>query len=309
LGSRQRPDGVVNLGPDFLAFWEQARGLERDEQARLWHELYESRHPAVFDVYYAGFGSRSELDRALGRFPAVVPRLGAAARRVDAAAAEVVPACAALFQVPERSVPLVALVGLFCSDAWAWPLRGEWTAFLALEMLAAAEPRRLRITVAHEAAHALHARCLALPGDGSIATVRSLGLEAFAEGIATVASARAVPGAGEAAYLNLGADAPAWRAACRRLWPFLRRAFLDGLKSTDPAALAAYFHAEPEAPPPGTPPRAGYFVGYRVVETLARRHSIAAMAHWPIDRCLREVGRSLEDMRELQSARAGFGAG
>jgi hypothetical protein len=57
---------IENSCPDFLAFWEEARGKPLAEQKRVWDSLYKSPHRELLELYFSYFGSRAHL------FPAIV---------------------------------------------------------------------------------------------------------------------------------------------------------------------------------------------------------------------------------------------
>jgi hypothetical protein len=289
---------IENICPDFFAFWERAEGHARGEQVDLWRTLYEDRHRDIFDVYYGAYGRPDRLGDALERFPHAVPVMRAAMATAEECIARTVPRTALLFEDPEGDVPYVLMVGLFQSDAWATSLRGQPTAFLTLEHVGS--PRQLEITVAHEAAHTLHDRSAWPPLNdwvhgGSVAE----GL--FSEGLAVLASARVVPRATDAEYLNHhGPDGPAWLAACARQWCEIRQRILGDLGQVDPPRVRAYFVAnKATAAQAGLPVRAGYVTGYYILRALNRQHTVAEMARWPATRIVAELQEVLEAMDQL----------
>lgn len=295
------PIQVENICPDFLAFWERARGHNPDDQRRLWRVLYEQRHREIFDVYYGRYGSPELLEAALHRYALVVPRILALVPDAERLASETTPRCAALFAAPSADFAWVLMVGLFASDAWAAPLRGRTAAFLALESPTLAERRSIAITVAHEAAHAVHEACAAF----SLADSTLVGLGLFAEGVAVLASMLLVPGESEHAYLCPGAettqdgqDCRAWLADCDERWPELRRRLLRDVDQDDPARFATYFwggrHRRGDAAPTVVPVRAGYVVGYRVVGALNRHYTLPEMARWSPEQAAGAVRATLE---------------
>jgi Predicted Zn-dependent protease (DUF2268) len=286
---------IENICPDFFAFWERAEGRACDEKVDLWHTLYEDRHRDIFDVYYGAYGRSDRLGDALDRFPHAVPIMRAAMSTAEECIARTVPRAAQLFADPEGDVPYVLMVGLFQSDAWATSLRGQPTSFLTLEHVAS--PRQLEITVAHEAAHTLHHRS-ALPPLHDWVHGGSVAEGLFSEGLAVLASARLVPGATDAEYLNNhGPDGPAWLAACARQWGEIRQRLLGEIEQVDPAHFRAYFAAnKATAAQAELPVRAGYVAGYYILRALNRQHTVAEMARWPVTRIVAEVQEVLEMM-------------
>jgi hypothetical protein len=289
---------IENICPDFFAFWERAAGRARGEQVDLWRTLYEDRHRDIFDVYYSAYGRPDLLGDALERFPHAVPIMRAAMATAEECIARTVPRVALLFEDLEGELPYVLMVGLFQSDAWATSLRGQPTSFLTLEHVAS--PRQLEITVAHEAAHTLHQRT-ALPPLNDWVHGGSVAEGLFTEGLAVLASARVVPGATDAEYLNNhGPDGPVWLAACARQWGELRQRILGDLGQVEPAHVRAYFAAnKATAAQAGLQVRAGYVAGYYILGALNRQHTIAQMARWPATRSVAEIREVLEAMDQL----------
>jgi len=285
---------IENICPDFFAFWEQAQGRDRVEQKELWRTLYEDRHRAVFDVYYSLYGSPSQLDAALDRFGHAAPRMQAMMPVVEQSIGRIAPQCQQLFAVPHSDPRYLIMIGLFCSHAWATPLRGQPTSFLALEHVH--DSRHLDITIAHEAGHSLHRHCTSFTGD---ATTRTVGQTLFTEGLAVLTSTIVAPGATDAAYLHAIDDT--WVAACERQWDVLRRGLLRDQERLAWVKPTPYFLAdETVLGEDVTVVCGGYFVGYRAVRSLNRQYTIAEMARWPLERAVTEVCNVLEQMTEYQ---------
>jgi hypothetical protein len=288
------PPLVENLCPDFLAFWEQAREQPPAEQERLWHALYEAPHRELFELYFTFFGARASLAPALQRYDAVAPTIRAVAPAIEEVIQAVGPRCGELFGAPEIDSAYVLMVGVFDSDSWSTNWRGRPTSFLALEAEANSQLRNLEITLAHEAAHGYHKACRPDYHTGMI-----VGAEAFSEGLAVLSSTLLSPGAPEAAYLCPGGDltrdgqpCAEWVAECDQRWDLLSQSILRDLERSDPELISRYFHMHDQRQHP-IPARAGYVVGYRLVQELARTYSVADMARWPLARVEQEFRDAL----------------
>lgn len=288
------PPSIENLCPDFLAFWEQARGQPPAEQEQLWDALYEAPHRELFEIYFAFFGARTNLVPAFQRYDGVIPTIRSIAPAIEALIQAVGPRCGELFGVPEIDAAYVLMVGVFNSDSWSTNWRGRPTSFLALESEANSQLRNLEITIAHEAAHGYHKACR--PDNH---TGMHIGADVFSEGLAVLASALVSPGAPEAAYLCPGGELTRdgqpcadWVAECDQRWGLLRQSILRDLERSDPELQSVYFHMHDQRQHP-IPARAGYVVGYRLVQELARTYSVAEMARWPIDRVYQELRDAL----------------
>jgi uncharacterized protein YjaZ len=131
----------------------------------------------------------------------------------------------------------------------------------------------------------------------ALGAVWSLATGLFLEGLATFATSRLYPAAGDAAHLNMPPDLV---AACEAQWGDLRRRILREIDRPDLDGARAYFLADPGvATQAGLPTRAGYFVGYRLVRALSHSYSIAEMARWSPDRIRTEERQVLEQLEQL----------
>jgi hypothetical protein len=286
-------DQLIDLTPDFLAFWKETQGRSCEEQQRLWFERYESPHQRLFAVCGGRHGNAEALPAALARYPSLVPQLPATVAAVHAAIARTGPAVAKLFGLERLDLRSVLLVGMFWSDGWIADLDGVPTCSVAVEYLTPAAEPRVGLLLAHESAHLAHATCL---GDAWNET-ETVGQHLFLEGLAIVASAQLIPGYDPATYTWLGLtrtprglDLMDWMAACERAWPQVRVRLQRDLASTDPVVHAPYFLQAPE----DLPERIGYFAGWQLVSTLSREHAVAELARWSPSHIQERVALALE---------------
>jgi hypothetical protein len=281
---------IEDTSDDFLSFWQGAEGKALNEQKRLWHERYESRHPEVFEIYYGLYGHPDLLAAALDRFPGTAPDISARVRRIKDSLVVTAPVCTELFEMREATISFVLLVGLFASDAWVAHLGDSMTCFVAVEH--AIEPRLLGATMAHETAHSLHAQCVGLRRPVTELTV---GEALLAEGLAVYTASVIASDATEAEYLQFSEGQ---LVECERRWPELRCALLRDLDRPAWVRPTPYFFAGGEGAAQDLPVRSGYFAGYRIVRFLARRYAVAEMARWPLERARSEVLGALDGMVE-----------
>jgi hypothetical protein len=75
-------------------------------------------------------------------------------------------------------------------------------------------------------------------------------------------------------------------------WDILSQSILRELERSDPALQSLYFHAH-DRPQHPIPARAGYVVGYRLLQELAHANSVAEMARWPLTRVYQELRDAL----------------
>jgi hypothetical protein len=287
-------DQLIDLTPDFLAFWDAAQGRSPAKQQRLWYERYEFPHQKLFAQCGGRHGNAAALPAALARYPSLVPHLPATVAEVRAAIARTGPAVAALFGLERLDLRSVLLVGMFWSDGWIAEVEGVPTCFIAVEYLTPAAEPRVGLLLAHETAHIAHAMCLGAAWD----ELETVGQHLFLEGLATVASAHLVPGYDPATYAWLGlAHTPRgltldeWTAACTAAWPRVKSLLRQDVAAVDPAVFAPYFLQAPA----DLPERIGYFAGWQLVAAFAQEHAVAELARWPPQRIQERVAQALAD--------------
>jgi hypothetical protein len=171
----------------------------------------------------------------------------------------------------EDDLEVVLMVGGRTSNGWVADLGGTVTLFLALEFLG--EAPYDAILVAHEAFHVAHGRHGAddWPEDGAASL--------FQEGIATEISRRIHPGFDDSAYLWFDDAHDDWVRECETLETAIARRALEHLDTSyDDKACRALFtieHDEHEVPP-----RAGYWLGDRLVRALLEEHPASELLVW-----------------------------
>lgn len=283
---------VQDITPDFFDFWAAARDRSPTEQQRLWHERYESPHRLHFAASEGRHGNADRLSYALSRYPLDLDRIRQMRLVVDATIEHTEREVACLFALDRLDMTWVLLVGMYWSDGWVAEVEGQPISYIALELLEA--PVRAQILLPHEAAHVTHAT--ALGDEWQNLTTLADGL--FLEGLATLASTRVAPGYDEAAYLwagmtktPRGVSVHDWLAECEVQFPVLKGQLREHLEATDPATCAPWFYGETERL--DLPQRYGYFAGYRLLQRLAHKHTIAEMTRWPAVRIHHEVARFL----------------
>jgi hypothetical protein len=288
---------IQDCTPEFFSFWEQAQSLDLAQQIERWQTLYQAPHQDVFALYYSRWGHPDKLPAALQRFGHSASAIQAAVPLVKQRTAHVPQTLSPLLNIPQWAPPFVLLVGLFASDAWATPFRGQPTCFLALEQITD-QLAGLDITLAHEATHGFHAR----ESNLRLQTT-TVGEGMFMEGLAVLVSRIICPGASEASYFWPGSErttdgqTPAtWLDECRRCWEDIRRRLLEDLDRTDEARFASYFWTRAATRQVGIPVCSGYFAGYRVVQALSNANPVAEMVRWPIERAVKEVRHTLQDL-------------
>ncbi len=133
----------------------------------------------------------------------------------------------------------------------------------------------LPVFVAHEMFHRYHQQAAGFSDD--LAERQPIWRTLWAEGLATYASEALTPGATRAEALMLPRDLEAKAAP---MTATLAADLLNHLDETNPEVFTTYFTFGNKAVAArGLPWRSGYYLGYRVAQALARRHSLDALAH------------------------------
>jgi uncharacterized protein YjaZ len=149
-------------------------------------------------------------------------------------------------------------------------------------------PAQMPVFFAHELFHRYNYRAAGFsddPGDR-----QPIWRTLWAEGLATYVSAKLNPGRPLSDAMLFPPDL-AERAAPQI--ERLARALRDN-GAPNPSLYAEYFEAG--SPDDGIPPRAGYYVGYRVASLAAREYSLYRLAHLRGPALHREINRWLDEL-------------
>ena len=215
---------IVDTAPTF-AECAAAAALEAPfVRERMWRERYENAHPDVFDAFYAGVSSRRRPVAQVRELRRVRENARAGAAAMEALIADVEPAVRAALGVAETPAPVhVLLVGTGSVNASVGRLGEDVAVFHCLEWFKSADD--WRVLAAHETAHALHEiRLGARPPEDDLAWT------AFSEGLAVLASQRAVPDRSDQDYYWYGHPGfRGWMEWCREHRDQLRAHLRDHL--------------------------------------------------------------------------------
>jgi hypothetical protein len=278
---------IRNLSQDFLNFWDAAQGKGREEQLRLWQELYESKHPEVFGVYFSPphWGRREGLPEALPRYAKDIETIEKTAEELEKLFPLIVARVLTSFDVGEDEIEfdVIVFVGIYHADGFVFPVAGRTTVFLAVECLAAQHgPGSAELLSTHELSHAMqfsvglqaHSPLSVAFVEDPLSLFTRLDVRLFAEGFAISASKRIVPGRDESAYLFYSAEQWAW---CQQNRKRLIEMTLRGLAGKDQDVYSKLFETR-EGAEELPYHRTGYYVGWLVIEQLLKRYSLRDLA-------------------------------
>jgi hypothetical protein len=176
---------------------------------------------------------------------------------------------------------------------------GQPALLLGVDSIAHLESsEQLPVFLDHELFHRYHYQVAGFSDDPSDA--QEIWRTLWVEGLATYASARLNP------THDLGDAFLAPRdlaEQCQPQLPRLARELASGLERRDPLLYAQYFrYGSAAAHDTHTPDRAGYYVGYRVAESLGRERTLQELAHLQGDALLNEIRAALESLQAKPDA-------
>jgi uncharacterized protein YjaZ len=159
-----------------------------------------------------------------------------------------------------------------CFNGRSQRIHGREALLLGLDDIAELHDTNLSPLLDHELFHRYHHGFFPFePGNDEPLWVRL-----WAEGLATYVSRKMNPSASNMDTLWI-ADPKINELDDRR--SFLAADFIKRFASTSQRDASPYFLDE-RGTDPNIPPRAGYYLGLRVVEDLSRSYSLQQMAHW-----------------------------
>ncbi|MBI4419860.1 MAG: hypothetical protein HY560_03475 [Gemmatimonadetes bacterium] len=291
---------LIDLVPEFLA------ALSAPDPLQAYHR-YLDEHRAVLSAYWHNY----VLDLDSPHAESVILRALAAPRRdlqrllnhvdIAARAEEALDRCQDVFEI-DRPIQLYLMVGVGAANAGELVVNGQGVAFVCLEHFTGRPnpdtygmglaPEQMAVWIAHEVAHLVRYTSPASRSEiprilheshgfydywesGSRATLRELLVN---EGLA-VAAARAVAPDAEP-WVYLGYSRRQYRRM-RELDAFLRRSVEPELDRTGLGYRLRYLSGGMS---PGArlvngkviPERAGYYLGWRMVEALVNEVGVAA---------------------------------
>jgi len=277
---------LTDLTEGLAEYLAAAPGKSPEERLALWESLYAARHPEFFAWYLSERCPRESLVKRLADYAARVERMVRPSQVLPKILDEIWPRVREVFdEIPAR-LPAILFAGGFDADGFVECYGGKLSVFFQAEVICTYPEGLLRVLAAHEAAHFLHARhVLSLePGFGYKDRYYEFPVALFCEGLAVAASRRACPGEDDARYLLWEQTEPQAAQWCRAHEAELFARVREVLGRSDKDTFRAYFSG---ARPDGIPhTRTGYYVGWRVVETLLSEGSPAGLARaapsaWP----------------------------
>lgn len=269
---RAAPYELVDLATPYASFWDQTRELPAVERAASFKARFNELLPGFFTAKRVGWMTDEQYDAAIIRsfekFPAIRARYAATiagfAKLLGPAHDNFLRAFPDLH--PIGAIYIVHSLGEF--DGGTRLVSGRPRLMFGADVIARLHDfADERPFFQHELFHIYHAQFFDECEEAWCAL--------WMEGLAVLAAQRLNPQATDAELL-LNSPQPI-RPAVERDRAAAICAVAKVLGSKDAADYAALFSNGP--PPPGLPPRVGYYVGYVVTQEAARDRPLMEIAH------------------------------
>jgi hypothetical protein len=269
----QHPMQVINLAPDFDAFWTRTQGQPIEARITEFKRDVGSRFPDFYGIARFG-GARTEAEqddvirRAIEGFPAIRERYMEKAARFGSALPQAEASFTQRFPDFRPSVPVYVLHSLGEADGGTRSLPNGDVLFFGIDSMVRFHGNGDDTPFFHhELFHTYHTPKLADCAGGPMWAYL------WVEGLATYVSKVLNPGASEAELLL---DIPAGMAErYRKTLAESFAQFEQVADSTDRAVYRDLFTRASTGPLPG---RRGYYLGYLVAAEAARTRDLSTLA-------------------------------
>jgi hypothetical protein len=301
------PYRIVNLGTEFSAFWNQAKGLPFERQVTVWEQVVESPQRDFYESVvwnrtqdpqwkkrrlerlHAAFQQYRKyapaMEEEFKEFPTV---LGTEVERFRKACPD------ARLAVTVFAVPSPTFDGKV--DSLASKPEENVLAFGMEEIVDNQEDPN--VLYAHELFHVYQGERVGLNAK-VYETKGKFSLPLWEEGFATFASEALNPTVPLRKVLlseklaELSPKEIPWLAS-----EYLKHVDEPALNAQDPSLYKKWFTSGDASPRPGLPARCGYFLGLHLLRHLAKTHSMLEMANWSLAEAHQRV---VVGLRELQA--------
>jgi len=278
---------LADLTEGLVEYQQAARGKSPEERLALWNSLYAARHPEFFDWYLKERCPRDKLAKRLRDYDPREHALARPSQVLPGVLEEIWPRVLAVCSEGELALRAILFAGGFDADGFCDLYGGDLAVFFQAEVICTYPKGVLQVLAAHESFHYLHAHNV-LARDPSFSYKEryfEIPVALFAEGLAVAVSRRVYPGQKAARYLLWEVSDPVAADWCREHERELFGRVQTILGHSDQETFRAFFSGGnlPEGVPHG---RTGYYVGWRAVEEILRKHTVPDLvrtvpSQWP----------------------------
>jgi hypothetical protein len=283
---------VHDFTPDFWRFWEAAKNLPVEQQARLWQQLYVVPHQAVFNDLATPCKDQYDAVWFRTKYLADLPRVVPAIRAIVAGLAQQLEEANGRFlkTFPDMrwSGDVYVMASGYCFNGRAQMIQGRSALLFGVDAIAALGQKDLIPGMQHELFHRYHRQFF----DFEASSAYPLWTTLWAEGMASYVAEKLNPSASELdlSQLPLGMVRQVDDRRAELAADFLRR-----FESTAEKDATVFFN-NINSKDAVVPARAGYQLGVLVVRELSKQNSILTMAHWSQSEAKPRVREALERM-------------
>jgi hypothetical protein len=267
---------VHDFTPDFWRFWEAAQNQPVEQQAKLWQQLYVSRHQAVFDDLAKP--CKNQWDSAWSRkhyfpdLPGLVPGIRTLVADLPRQLEQANSRFLKTFPDMQWSGDIYVMASGYCFTGRSQTIQGRGALLFGVDGIAGFGQKDLIPGMQHELFHRYHHDFF----DFEASSAYPLWTALWAEGMATYVSELLNPAASEIDLAQVPLGMVRQVNDRRRE---LAADFLQRFESTAEKDATLYFN-DINSKDALVPARGGYQLGVLVIRELSKEHSIQTMAHW-----------------------------
>lgn len=280
---------------DFIEFWEEAQDLGFEEKILKWDQIYESENTELIQRFVCPLqNKRACLKRAFGLYPRFINNIylhHASSRNVIK---QTLNSFSAFFDDLDVSVDIYIIVGRVRGFGFASSFEGRPAIIMQVEFPSTSNA--LSVVLAHELAHMYHFQ------KSAVIQRRNLGNTLFVEGFATFASSKIIPRLEENFYFwwgyrtsdqNYQFQVDHFLELCQERKAQLIDRIFPYLSGNDYTIWQEYFSGGMIGDL--VPPRAGYWLGWKVIEYLWQGTSLNDLATWSTEKVNIQVSQVLQN--------------
>lgn len=308
LLAQELTPSIVSFMPDFYQFWEKAKDEPLEKKVSLWDSLFETKHSEFYQAtVYASSGQDPEQVKARmlkGFLDSLEDTDIQRMKDSEGLVKELIPqALKDLSKIlpAEKGVTTHYIIpSLNMTSGSARPYKGDMVVYYGLEILSRFKnPADIKAVIAHETFHVLHFRHIfpyyrekfgenvsimsALQGEGLL-------FFSFMEGLAVYSTEKLYPGIFRPGLIEK--NVPLYEEN----FVTYTREFLKDLQNFSYKVYQRYF-IDPSQDPV-IPAKFGYWLGYAIVKSLVKEHSIQEMMAWTPDVAIKIMKEEIDKILE-----------
>lgn len=284
---------IISFLPDFYDYWEEVKDKPLEERIELWDSLFEAKYEDFYaEVIYEGLTGDALAERKANQKQMYLSRVSdeeiEKLKKLEGGVKEMIPRAMGKLKelVPEHYIDVnhYITISLYTTSGAPRYFREELIVYYGLEVLLFLRgPEAVEANIAHEIFHAFHVNSLrpefkrkhgdsantfAVMGQNPVLTI-------FFEGLAINVQEELYPGAPRAGiFENL---IPVYEEKFKAS----AQSFLNDLADFGEDKYARYF-IDP-SDDPVIPVKFGYWLGYKVVDSLNEEYTFGDMLGWTPD--------------------------